>query len=271
MDGNIAIIGGGLAAIYSYWGCIYAGYHPQDIAVFTANNGNKQGAVFMYLSMIPFPSVIVTSILAGTCDLYGEKQWAMGKRLTSAHRRFNNGDSPIVVESLIDPDEVVNTIWSTIPNITRSSNFTEEKIAAFKKKYKAVICTFANSARTMEYRNELVTFPISECTNSGTNYMVIYNGEPWIPWVRQTLKPGKIYTEYPYYMEFEDVRNYESDRGIWSGSVFTAKDIKPGTDPLTTEERREDNLLRVGRMATFDRGYLAHQAAKEVAAFLETL
>lgn len=271
MDGNIAIIGGGLAAVYSYWACIQKGYHPQDVAVFRSDNGNSTGAVFMYTSPIPFPSVQVTSILTGTCDMYGEKQWAMGKRLTSAHKRFNEGNTPVVVETLLDPDNVLPVIWSLIPNVTKTAFFSVDRIGEMKKKYKAVICTFPNTSILKDRRNDIVNFPITTTNHVSVDYTVIYNGEPWIPWVRQTVKPSKIHTEYPYYMEFEDVRAYEASRGIWSGNVFTAKDLKPGTDPLFPDERREDNLLRVGRMATFDRGYLSHQALDDVKEFLETL
>jgi hypothetical protein len=45
-------------------------------------------------------------------------------------------------------------------------------------------------------------------------------------------------------------------------------DLLPSVEPLSWEERREENLFRVGRYATFDRRALSHIARQEVEKFL---
>lgn len=270
-DDRIAIVGGGLSAIYSYFGTLDAGYHPEDVDVFVSGYPKTAGAVFMYdmPGNLPLMGVEIISMLVGTCDHYAYKQWHE-EGISSAHTRFHNGSKPVVREFLWDPDACLPILWSMIPNVHQVPTLSIEDIDELKKQFDKVILTFPNIAKySNAYRDCRVDIPIASFGASTKNYTVIYNGRADIPWVRQTTIPGHIMREYPHYVSMDWVKYYEESRGNQLGLFHVARDLKPDTIPLTWEERIEDNSLRVGRHAIYDRSYLSHQAREDVAIFLQ--
>jgi hypothetical protein len=276
-DGKVAIVGGGLSAIYAFYGAQDAGYKPADIEMLVSGFSSKLGAVFMYHSPIMWKPAQVDNILLGTCDIYEEKQWGSIASETSAHRRFLGGTRVKVTEFLFDWEGLYQTLWDLVPVVRRTGILSPKDLRDLKKTYKAVICTFSHPNVKQEYleKNLILPIPISfESTQqSSPIYEVIYNGLPNVPWVRKTIMPGRTYTEYPNGMTARDVEDYEiarSPEGI-SRKVSMVPDIHPRSFGLTWEDRKENNLFRVGRQAIFSPKYLSHEAREDTRKFLEEL
>lgn len=268
----ITIIGGGLSAIYAFWGCIDAGYKPKDVQVLHNNMSIPAGAVFMYETPIPWPSTKVTSILLGTCDQYSINQWGMICE-TSVNKRFKNGEREYIVEYMVIPDEILPTLWGMIPNKADCGILLNEDIERIKKTRLAVICCFANQEEKKKRQEQgfLTQFPVHSNTSVHSECTVLYNGLESVPWIRQTLMPNKIYTEYATGTDHTQIMRYEHGRGNTGGIIRMLPDILPDCPTSTFEERREGNLLRIGRYAAFKPGYLSHQTRGEVMDFLDKL
>lgn len=266
---KISIIGGGLSAIYSYFGCLDAGYQPPDIEVVYSNRANPIGAVFMYETPFPWPVTNVVSVLMGTPDQYSMNQWGQVKK-TSAHKRFTQ--SPAVVEQLFIYEEMKTTLWGMIPNKMESPMLSDSYISDLKKRRKAVIATFANPERKREYTANHYVIPLPVYTNKITTdkHIVLYNGLSDVPWVRQTISMGKIFVEYPSHYSDNPtfIMMNEASRDNKGGEFNIISDLHPNCPDLEWNERIEDNLFRVGRFAAFMPGYLSHQARQETARFL---
>jgi hypothetical protein len=271
-DIKITIIGGGLSAIYSYWGCLDAGYKTSEIEVIYSARANPIGAVFMYESPLAWPPTSIVSILLGTADQYSKNQWGDLRR-TSAHVRFSH--SPAVVEQLYVYEEMKTTLWSMMILRKESAALTDDYISNLKYYRRAVIATFANSERRKEYTNKnfAIQFPIYINSINSDKHVVLYNGFSDIPWVRQTISLGRSYTEYPsrYCNEPTVIMSYEHSRDNRNGNLTMTPDLHPDCPNLEWDERIEGNLLRVGRFATFTPGYLSHQARHETTRFLNEL
>lgn len=269
---KITIIGGGLAAIYSFWGCVDAGYDNTEIEVLYTNFTTPIGAIFMYEAPIPWRTTEVTSVLLGTCDGYAENQWEE-VRETSAHKRFRNGDFPVVTEQLYSFSEMMTTLWGMIPKKGQTEFLLEDDLEAIKKKREAVICTFPNLKTQLRYREcgYLGGIPVHYARKEAHNHVVVYNGTWSIPWVRETIVPGYIFTEYAMTTSVDGIMRYESQRGNVDGKVKLVPDLYPSTPPLEWDERREGNLFRVGRLASFTPGYLSHSARQDTERFLRQL
>jgi hypothetical protein len=267
---RVAILGGGLSSLYAYWGCLDAGISPGNIELMVHERIEPAGAVFMYQCPIPlFPSELL-SILIGSCDNYSVKQWKENRR-TSAHERFMEGTQKEVGEPIWDPTTVIPILWSLIPNVRRVGLFTPEDLTTISMSYGAVICTFPNKETREDYKRNgyIVSIPIYSRDIASQDYICIYNGDLNIPWVRQTIVPGRSYTEYPFYTDQKFVEQYEDFRGNGGGEIKHSIDLKPDTPGLSDAECTENNLFRVGRLAMFRRGYLSHMARYDVAKFVE--
>jgi hypothetical protein len=271
-DPVITIIGGGLSALYSYWGALDAGYTAQEIEVLYTSRNAPVGAVFMYESPIPWQYTNVTSILFGTCDGYSINQWGHVRK-TSAHTRFRNGDFPVITDQLYMLEEMLVTLWGMILRKREIDFITEEQINSIKPTRKAIICTFPNKDLKQKYKERKLLDYIPIYSNSivSDKHIVIYNGDILIPWVRQTIVPGSIFTEYPFMTSSENIIAYETMRGNKGGKLSLIQDLMPDSPPLSWEERIEDNLLRVGRLSCFTSGYLSNQARREVTKFLRAI
>jgi hypothetical protein len=271
-DPKVSIIGSGLSAIYSYWGCLDAGYKPHEIEVLYIARNLPVGAVFMYESPIPWQHTDVTSILFGTCDGYAIQQWGEVRK-TSAHTRFRNGDFPVVTEQLYILEEMSVTLWGMILRKGEVEFLTEDQINFFKAHRKAVICTFPNKDRRFQYKERgfLEYIPIYSNSIVSNKHIVIYNGDVTIPWVRQTISNKNIYTEYPCLSGSDNILTYEAKRGNTGGKLSLITDLNPNSPPLEWGERTEDNLFRVGRLSCFTPGYLSHMARRETCRFLREL
>lgn len=269
---KVSIIGGGLSAIYAYWGALDAGYSPLEVQVLHNNLTKPVGAVFMYQSPINWPTKRVTSTLIGTCDNYAINQWGRIVQ-TSAHKRFHDGRKPTVSERLYFPDEMMITLWGMIPRKAECPLLDSSDFAKLKKKRDAVICTFANADKRSEYqqRGFFEVFPVYSNRTDNTDFVILYNGTTVIPWVRQTVTPNWIHTEYAAGTDRERILRYEAERGNRNGTITMAPDFHPETPPLVWEDRIEGNLFRVGRFASYIPGYLSHQARAETRRFLSNL
>lgn len=266
---QITIVGGGLSAIYAYWGCLDAGYTVHDIQVLRKDTGVAGGAIFMYETPIPWPSTKVTSILFGTCDQYAINQWGIICE-TSVNKRFANGKRDEIMEYMVIPDEILPTLWGMIPHLAECPTLQQEDFDRLKRNRKAVICCFANQEEKKKRQKEgfLTFFPVYNNYAFHSECSVIYNGLPYIPWIRQTMFPNKIFVEYASGTNHNQIMNYEHNRGNKDGLIRMLPDILPDCPPLTVEERTEDNLFRVGRYAAFQPGYLSYQVRDEVSKFL---
>jgi len=271
MEPDITIIGGGLSAIYAYWGCRDAGYEADQIEVLASKMTLPIGAIFMYESPIPWIATPITSILLGTADLYSMNQWTKVVK-TSAHTRFNNSQKT-VTDYLYMYEEMATTLWGMMPGLRESKPLSAREIEQLKKERKAVICTFANTEYRQGYAEKgyIINFPIYISRVETDKHIVLYNGLNTIPWVRQTMVPGHQYTEYPNHIIGPTITQYENNRGNADGQIHFAPDLMPNTPPLAWHERIEDNLLRVGRLAAFKTGYLSHHARMDTKRFLMEL
>jgi len=268
---DITIIGGGLSAIYAYFGCLDAGYNADQIEVLASKMALPIGAIFMYESPIPWVATPITSILLGTADVYSVNQWTKVVK-TSAHNRFGNSQKT-VTDYLYMYEEMATTLWGMMPSLRESKPLSPTDIEELKHERKAVICTFANPTTKQGYADKgyLINFPIYINKVETDKHIVVYNGLNTIPWVRQTMVPGHQYTEYPNHVFSIAVATYENNRGNGDGQIHFAPDLMPNTPPLTWDERIENNLLRVGRLAAFETGYLSHKARRETSRFLQEL
>jgi len=268
-EAKISIIGGGLSAIYSYWGCLDADYDPSEIEVLYTDMSVPIGAVFMYESPIPWQPQIVMSALLGTCDGYSLNQWDCLVE-TSAHRRFQNGKLQYVNEYLYMLDDLLVTLWGMIPRKSNVGFLEGEQVYALKERREAVICTFPARSLRQRYAEKgyFTKIPIYHNQSTANNHVVLYNGANLAPWVRQTVVPGKIFTEYAALSDISRIMSYEEERGNGGGKIQLLPDLLPETPPLSWDERIEDNLFSVGRVACFTPGYLSHQARRDTAEFL---
>jgi len=269
---KVTIVGGGLSAIYAFWGCIDAGYKPHQVQVLHNTISTPAGAVFMYSTPIPWPHKKVTSVLLGTCDGYSENQWD-DIRPTSAHKRFRDGAINSVTEKLYLPEELLITLWGMIPRKAEVPMMNDSDFHSLKKKRDAVICTFSNPQQMQDRRTQgfLSSFPVYSNRSDNQDYGVLYNGLKSVPWVRQTVTPGWIHTEYAHLTSQEAILRYEHDRGNRNGKFTMAPDLHPDCPPVDWADRREGNLFRVGRFACYIPGYLSHQARGDTAKFLAKL
>lgn len=266
MEPEITIIGGGLSAIYAYWGCLDAGFDPEEIEVLASKMALPIGAIFLYESPIPWKSTPITSILLGTADLYSINQWTKIVK-TSAHARFER--EKIVQDNLYLYEEMCTVLWGLIPGLHSSRPLSPVDLEELKQERRAVICTFPNPTYKAGYAEKgyLINFPIFIGETQTDKHIVVYNGLSTMPWVRQTIVPGHTYTEYPFHLSDQVITRYEENRNN-EGNIHFASDLMPNTPPLSWNERKEDNLLRVGRLAVFKTGYLAHEARQDVVRFL---
>lgn len=273
-DPKIYIVGGGLSAIYAYFGALKSGYKPEEVEVMTNSTIPLAGAVFMYSSPIPWVECIITNILLGDCDTYSLKQWGTIQN-TSAHKRFYNGATRSVQEKLYDPASLYPALWSMISRVHRIGALDEDDIQMLCKRGKAVICTFADPEIRMSINpDNFVKIPIVQTYGDSTisDRVVIYNGIADIPWIRKTMMPGRSSTEYPHTAQPDEIMKWEDLRGAGtSGKLMLRPDIHPMTIPLSWEDRCRGNLLRVGRQAIFDPRYLSHQAGEDAERFLREL
>lgn len=270
-DPRITILGGGLSALYSFFGCLEAGYSPEDIEIVTSDTPIPVGAVFLYRSPITWEPVQVINILLGTCDGYARKQWGTVNRKTSAHKRFQGGSVTSVSEPLFDPEGLLQTLWGMVPRITRAGFLSEAQIDQYKRNRQAVICTFPHPLQRKRYQEEryLVRIPIFCDSVQSAGYHVVYNGLAHVPWVRQTLMPGRVSVEYPHNFDPREVLEIEQRRWSSHGRISFSNDLLPDTSALSWEERIEGNLLRVGRIACFDPKYLSFMAMDDTLHFLK--
>jgi hypothetical protein len=272
-DIKISIIGGGLSAIYSYFGCIEAGYEPHEIEILHNGFSKLPGAIFMYESPIPWMPHLVLNVLLGTCEDYAYKQWGNYKVKTSAHIRFSNGQHPKAEEYLYDPHELLPTLWGMMLNLRQVEPLDDKEIKNLKKQRKAVICTFSSKEHRKFYQENgyLQLIPVYSTLNDLTIYNVIYNGMQHIPWIRQTIMPGRTYVEYPHGINVDKIGEYEFGRDNDGGTLSLVPDLTPDCPPLLAEQFCEDNLIRVGRFAVYDPKYLSHFATEYVATFLRVV
>lgn len=271
---KIYIVGGGLSAVYSYFGALKSGYKPEEVEVLVGSKTPLAGAVFMYSSPIPWTSVLVNNILLGSCDNYSMKQWGSLQQ-TSAHKRFYNGALDTVLEKLYDPADLYPALWGLISRVAIIGSLDEDDVAMLQKRAKAVICTFPDpEVRSSLNPDNFAKIPIYESIPEvpSINHIVIYNGLLEVPWIRKTLMPGRCFTEYPHTTSPSDIARWEDRRTIYEfGKLHFRPDIHPLTIPLRWEERCSGNLLRVGRQAIFDPKYLSHQAQEDTERFLREL
>ena len=272
LNPKVSIIGGGLSAIYAFWGCLDAGYDPDEVQVLYKDRGMSAGAVFMYEAPIEWPMTQVTSILLGTCDQYSINQWGE-VRTTSVNKRFNEGKRTYITEYMIVPDDIMVTLWGMIPNKADCPILMQEDFDRLQANRTAVICCFSDglAKKQRQEAGQLFTFPVHINKTSCNDAIVLYNGLSSVPWVRQTTMSGKIYTEYDKDAKDSDIMYYEHARGNHGGVITRVPDFLPTTPPISREERTQGNLLRVGRYAAYQAGYLSFVVRDEVADFLEHL
>lgn len=267
------IIGGGLSAIYSFWGAIDAGYDPTEIQIVTPDKYINPGAVFMYKSPIPWSPVAVNSILLGSAEGYAEKQWGDPDIETSVNTRFK-GVKDYVTEYLYDPEDLSVTLWGLIPWLVKIDDLLPPQyIDHLSSELDAVICTFSDRETRVKYIDEgtLATFPVYSTKCPGNTYNVIYNGLKYVPWIRQTIMNGKMYVEYPRGTNPQDISNYELYRDNGGGMITNVPDLSPNSKILSSLDRQQGNILRVGRFSSFNPKYLSHHAQEEVYLFLRSL
>ena len=270
---KVIIIGGGLSAIYSFWGAIDAGYTAEEIQVITPNKFINPGAIFMYKSPIPWSPVAVNSILLGTPEGYALKQWGDPEVETSVNRRFKDVKD-YVTEYLYDPEQLSVTLWGLIPLTTKIDSFLPpEYIKILASQTDAVICTFSDRETRAEYidNNTLSTFPVYSTKCSDNTYNVIYNGLGYVPWIRQTTMSGRMFVEYPRGTDPQMISDYELYRDNGGGTITNVPDLAPNSKVLTALDRTNVNIFRVGRFSAFDPKYLSHQAQEETYLFLRSL
>ena len=269
---KVSIIGGGLSALQSYWGCLDAGYSYEEVEILYTAKENPVGAIFMYEAPISWVPTPVTSILLGTCEGYAINQWGH-IRPTSVNQRFKEGNQPIIVEQLYIFDEMRSTLWGMIPKKYHIAPMDADKLEKLKQERDAVIATFASQDSKEIYRDLgfLVNLPVHVNAFTSSKHMVFYNGLKSVPWVRQTILSNRIYTEYAIHTPPSDIMRYETDRDNKGGEVTYSMDLHPDCQALSWEKRIEGNLLRVGRFACFMPGYLSHTARRETKRFLEEL
>lgn len=268
---KITIVGGGLSAIYAFWGAKDAGYDPYEIEVIKTLTPEPLGAVFMYECPISWKGVEVRSLLLGTAEGYAAKQWGDPTVQTSAHKRFALFSQK--EEWLVDPREVMPVLWSMIPNIRRLGMQTQREINALCFKREAVICTFANPDIKHKYAEagHLCNFNVAILPAHNPSYTVVYNGTEEIPWVRFTTFPHCSFAEYPVGYDSKKIYDDWDSISYEKITVQRVPDVFPDCPHLDPASREEGNLLRVGRMAVFDRHYLSHQARKDTENFLRRI
>lgn len=272
-EAKVSIVGGGLSAIFSYWGCLDAGYKNDEIEIYCSDIPRTEGAVFLYECPISWPQVKVTSTLLGTCRGYSMKQWNDPTIITSVHKRFSMGLNPVVEEYLWLPQDVITTLWGMVSKIVRTSPLTEGQIDSLAANREAVICTFPaqdvwDKAIEWGYIQKIPIY-ISSCSMQSPT--VVYNGLDWIPWVRQTIMSTQMMVEYPRDSTDDEIMTYEDGRGNYSGMIRRVKEVASHAKFIPSEIRLRQNILSVGRFSRLDPKVFSHHARSEVRTFLSSL
>lgn len=273
---EIAILGSGPSAAFAYQACLNAGYEPDDLFVATAKLTEPPPGAFWFhwvpshVRAIKVP-VVLSSV--GTEEGYLEKQWGMyPDGVTSSFPKTEQRMSGYPVSHF-----VWRQMWEGA-NIIPGLSLTDQAVRVIAQDFAKVIQTFPSKAAIHAHRDYTVLYPTvvyekahewpewekfvrlfsNEVLHTPQGVYCLYSGSDREDWVRATYNLGRIMVEYPWYTPLDTLPT--------EGTVLN-RDIVPWAgelDPMPPAE----NVLMVGRYATWQRKQLSHETFGIVSGWL---
>jgi len=273
---EIAILGSGPSAAFAYQACLKAGYGPHEIFVATAKLTEPPAGAFWF-HWVPnhIRAVKVPIVLkgVGTEEGYLSKQWR--RHLSGVPSSFPK------TEQRMSGYPVSRYVWRQMwegADILPGFAFTDQAVRDLAQDFEKVIQTFPSKAAIHAYRDYTVLYPTvvyevahewpewekflhsfsTEILYSPQGVYCLYNGLAHDDWVRATYSLGKVMVEYPWYTPLDTLPT--------EGTVLN-RDIVPWAgdlDPMPPAE----NVLMVGRYATWQRKQLSHETFGIVSGWL---
>jgi hypothetical protein len=262
---KVAVLGSGASAAFAVAACkdigaevkVYSSVHPNELST-------QMGAFFLHdippnIGHIESVAVDIDSI--GEASVYSEMQW--GRNIPTSfpsERRTERWYSPMYL----------NRVWQDV-TVFRETLSKEDIVRLTQLGYDWVFHSFPLVERT----DSIVRFPILVGNQySHLRDFILYNGTIQFDWVRLTRQFGNLCLEYPHNISVDDEclfrdmvgdldslgieglqsKDYPQWEHVWG------RDIVPETEPLTSEEYVQKNIIPIGRFATWDRKMLSHQA-----------
>lgn len=270
---KVLIIGGGLPALYAYFGARAAGYGYREIEV-RANEVIKPQDVY-YLEPIPGTGMdtqkdTVRIQIDGTADQYMANMW--GAPYVSNLRRYNVPQ----VEYAIDPAQWFKRLWGFVNFKSDPHAFTPKRIEDLSTRFDYVIQTIGNSDHHINLINRYL-FPlwIGEYDRSKvTGSHIYYNGQAQpsdqyylkvnILFGRMSVLFPKQYRPPNLGKQMVETFKQFGVRGI--GRFISYPDLRPDQDtPVNRILGAKDNILLTGKWAALDR------TARPIDSYHETL
>jgi hypothetical protein len=256
---TIAILGSGTAAAFAYYACREAGFTP---TIYTASYplAHNPGGAFWFhdiptalkAAVQPYP---IEFVPLGSGITYSRNLW--GEHYTSSFPHEAH-----TVQGY-KADEVLPMLWhgcDRTPWVRRQFE-SDQQIADLAKGYDLVFQTFPTfHAR----RTKPALRPITICERLTTysRNIVYYNGllredtDQPCRWLRMSILWDHVYLEVPTCYWTRSCGHYKT----------TAYKLHPTTKPENVSVA--DNVVLVGRFATWTRKLLAHQVYDRVASEL---
>lgn len=257
---NVAILGSGLAAAFAYRACLDCGVVP---TIFSATDigAIPAGAVWLHSlpESIPGIPMRIANISIGTKQGYLIKQW--GRKQGKDWKTSFPGRTRL--ELGYEIKIYLPKIWEGAKECLIKQEINTDTLHEIKSEFDLVIQTFPRREDIELRQQYFVHIPIATAMvekspqkffpKLETDAVVVYNGSIQDSWVRKTYFPDRICAEYPCHAQ---ITNFTEVEGIFQISKYP--DLHPETPKLA--KTRIDNLLLVGRLATWNRKYLSDQA-----------
>ena len=256
---DVLILGSGPSAAYAVLACEDAGMSCEVMSN-RGPNVSQVGAFFLHWvpDRLEAKPTKVQVWGVGTREGYLTKQW--GPEFRGIPTSFPSEER---MEKWY-PSSALSRVWEQV-SYHRGAVAGDADLAKLGGQYGRVFHTFSSQRSGTSRRLQM--FPTlsrqqREERDYGSN-LVIYNGDPAEAHIRVTVAWGRLSVEFPRGTPQGEVRGY---RRQFRGEPDTVmlRDILPTTAPVSREERVADNVIPLGRFATWDRRALSHHAYQGV-------
>lgn len=276
---RVAVIGCGPAGLLAAWGAARCGY---KVEIFTDRKSPSTQVGAQYIHHL-IPGVTtedeaqwVTYSHVGTVQGYSKKiygpdfppeetSWSKFEGVVPAwpmgliYRRLWNFFEDAIIEARIDVARLEkiaqhnHTVFSTMP-LDKLLTVSEERRDEF---YKTEKIFGYPRMMTPGYRQP-----------HGPN-TIVYNGWASVRWYRQSSIFGQEWTEWPYNVEAEGVKEDVERYGHEYNPMLLWQAVKPVACTLPIHLLIPPNVRLVGRYGRWQKGVLSHEAYEDVVNHLE--
>lgn len=264
MERKVAILGTGPSAAFAFRACMDYGLTPDEVLVYGTEEPVMSVSAPVYFHDVP-DSVrqdayehTVGYIPEGDAQMYMMKQW--GKEFAGHPSSFPDQAWKAVA---FDPNEVLPMLWSGVVSYSLTSRMQLNDLYRVSRNVQLVFQTFpiwdgvprrSATRYVVEVSNDihpqewLMAYE-SDVQQSGTLGFFLYAGKPQQAHTRVAIVNRVLWYEFP---------SEETLPTRFKPVAIPFVDIHPAEDRIA--QPHFDNVVLLGRSATWDRRMLAHQA-----------